>query len=889
MPRPLISLCAGFVAVLAALCVCFAEESKDFASLEQQFKTLPSSARRMTGPLFWLHGTESKERFDFYLGKVAEGGNGCFTAESRPHSDWLGEGWWRDLSICLECAKKHDLQMWIFDEKWWPSQTVGCGKPQLKPGQRDNFYTQVGTVPKEFAAKRLEASKLDVKGPQNYESGDFAGPRYIATVAGRLTDDGKVEGNTLLDLSGNIRDGKLSWQVPAGKWRIMKFTHSQAPGVSQSGQLSVDGADKAAVEWFLKTVYQPHYDRFGADFGKTIPGFFFDEPETQGNWGTELKVVLNEWNVDWKKAYVAYKFELAGEEQTAAKFQYLDALAEAWGRTMYGGMSRWCREHNVKSIGHFMEHANLYRHPDYCAGDIMRLMGYCDMGGIDAVFKHFVMGRRICSDDPIWQTPKLGSSVSHVYGKQDDVAMVEIFGARGQDLTYSEMKWWTDHMQVSGINFIIPHSFNPKAPYDRDCPPYFYNGGFEPRWPLYRVYADYTSRLSLMLTGGRHVCPAAILFSGNLYQVGKGVGPEDMITALQDAQIDCDLLPMSVFEKTATLDGCEVKLHGERYKVLIVPPVEVIPYETLAKAKQFFEQGGIVIGYGMLPTKSAVPGKSAEDITQLRDAIWGQNAKAVLAACQLNTAGGRAYFLPESPGSEGVSSALVADGGIRPTLQVSTGQTDDNLHVLHRQKDNRDIFFVCNQIPYGPSRQFTFRVSAAGEPEIWDAMRNEITTPAFTRIDDKNIEITMALEPLESFLLVMQPQKIKRPARLEPSAKPIRESIVLTRIPSAPVEGPKPENTDGPFCLSPVGSADPFHGKATIPADVDLSACRVYLEMDELPDMSAAVTINGKKAGGVVGRPCRLEVGKLLKSGENQLLIEPLPPKAARLVFYSAE
>ena len=49
--------------------------------------------------------------------------------------------------------------------------------------------------------------------------------------------------------------------------------------------------------------------------------------------------MLAEWKVDWKKAYVAYKFELAGEEQAAARYQYLDAFAEAWGRTMYGGMT----------------------------------------------------------------------------------------------------------------------------------------------------------------------------------------------------------------------------------------------------------------------------------------------------------------------------------------------------------------------------------------------------------------------------------------------------------------------------------------------------------------------------------------------------------------------
>ena len=328
-----------------------------------------------------------------------------------------------------------------------------------------------------------------------------------------------------------------------------------SPALSQKKQLSIDGASKNCVDWFIQTVYQPHYDHFGADFGKTIVGFFYDEPETRGDWGTELNRTLAAWHVDWKKAYVAYKFGLAGEEQIAAKYQYLEAFADTWGRTMYGGMTRWCHAHGVLSHGHFMEHRNLYHDPRYCAGDMMRLQRYSDMGGIDAVFNQFVMGHRDVGvrDPPVWQTPKLASSISHVFGKAGDVTMVEIFGARGQDLTYQEMKWWADHMQVSGVNFLIPHSFNPRSPYDDDCPPYFYNGGFEPRWPLYRVFADYTSRLSLMLTGGRHVCPVAILFSGNLGQVGKMVTPEEMTTALQDAQINCDWLPMDVFERDAVV------------------------------------------------------------------------------------------------------------------------------------------------------------------------------------------------------------------------------------------------------------------------------------------------------------------------------------------------
>lgn len=117
-------------------------------NLEQQFRHLPMEARRQLGPLFWLHGDETKERLELELVKVAEGGNGCFTAESRPHADWLGPAWYRDLGICLEAAKKNNLQMWIYDERWWPSGEAG------------------GLVPDEHLNKYMQAVDWEVSGGQ---------------------------------------------------------------------------------------------------------------------------------------------------------------------------------------------------------------------------------------------------------------------------------------------------------------------------------------------------------------------------------------------------------------------------------------------------------------------------------------------------------------------------------------------------------------------------------------------------------------------------------------------------------------------------------------------------------------------------------------------------
>jgi hypothetical protein len=838
-------------------------------SLEFQFRELPKDARRLTGPLFWLHGDESetKERLEYYLEMVAAGGNGSFTAESRPHSDWLGPRWFDDLEICLNKAKELDLEMWIFDERWWPSQSV-CG-----------------TVPPEFAAKSLVAEAMDASGPAAFEAAGFGGERYIGAVAGRLTDDNRFESESLVDLQPFVTDGKLTWQPPLGKWQVVRFSHKQAPGLGQRGgkELSVDGASRDCTEWFLKTVYQPHYDRFKDDFGTSIPGFFYDEPETMGDWGTELDVILKEWGVDWKKAYIAYKFQLAGNDDAAARYQYMEGIAEAWGRVMYGGMSDWCRERGVVSIGHFMEHGMLYVHPTYCAGDMMRLQKYSDMGGIDLVVRQMYPGDR---PQTIYQTPKLGSSVSHVYGKKDDIAMCEIFGGYLQKLTYPEMKWLTDQHQVRGINFMIPHSFNPKAPYDKDYPPYFYNDGHEPRWPLYRVWANYTSRLSLMLTGGHHVCPVAILFSGNARRVGNYVTPEDMTTVLQDALYDCDWLPFEAFENDAALDGKDIQLHHERYQVLIVPPTDVITLPTLAKAKAFFEQGGVVIGYGHLPSQSGSVGVPSGEIAALRDGIWGASPKPGPTACRTNAAGGRSYFLPERPDVEMIRAALHADAGIDPVVEVLKGQTNNWLHVLHRVKEGSDVFLVCNQDHKLPAKRFDLKFKAQGFPEIWDPMRNQIQSVPFTR-DGNHVILSLNFEPMESVLVVFNKSKRPLPPRLSHEALAEAGMIAVTGGPVPPPAPPRPLIEPPPnkmLTLSPV-VANPFEGTCNIPDGIDLTTARIVLEMDGLaPEEAARVTINGEEAGGFIGKPFRLEVARHLKQGDNSIRIEPFAPVSVRLV-----
>jgi len=729
--------------------------------LENQFRTVPMEARRFTGPLFWLHGDESPAQLKGELARVVEGNNGIFTAEPRPYKDWLGESWYRDLGVCLDFARKNDLKMIIFDDEWWPSQMMG------------------GRVPPQYGSKRLEAVAVAVDGPLDFKGSGYAESNLVAVIAGRVAGDDAIDGSSLVDLTASVKNGALNWTAPAGKWRVMIFTwrYNGSRG-NQLQYISVDGADEACTDWFIKTVYQPHFDRFKADYGKTIVGYFYDEPETAGDWGSALRTIVTERKLDLKKMLVGYKFKLAGDDQVAAMYSYLDCFAEAWGRTMYGGMSRWCREHGVYSMGHFMEHGGEIYSRSLSAGNMMQLQKYSDMGGIDLVCRQFYPGQR---KEGLYQMPKIASSISHTCGKADDIAFSEIFGAYRQSVTYPQMKWLADWHQVRGVNFMIPHSFNPRAPFDTDCPPYFYNGGFEPRWPLYRVWADYNNRLSTLLTGGRHIAPVAFIQLGQSIHVGKNQRPENLTTAMQDALFDCDWLLYDTWENDATLAGKEIKLQKESYRVLVLPSAEVIPYPTLLKAKQFFDNGGVVVGYGMLPEKSATLGKTAKDIAVLCESIWG-NAAPGLALCRTSATGGRSYFLPAEPSAEDIQNVLAGNAGIHPTLEVLAGETSHWLHVLHRQKSGRDIFLVCNQNHEGAARAFTFRITAEGEPECWDAMRNEITSVSSRRINAHTVEVDVTLEPSESIMMVFHPKKRSLPARITDMTKPVGDPIPVRSI-----------------------------------------------------------------------------------------------------------
>ena len=71
-------------------------------------------------PLFWQHGDDGTVICREIV-QMKAAGIGSFIVEPRPHPDYLGPGWWRDLDIILDEAVRQSMQVWLFDDARFPS------------------------------------------------------------------------------------------------------------------------------------------------------------------------------------------------------------------------------------------------------------------------------------------------------------------------------------------------------------------------------------------------------------------------------------------------------------------------------------------------------------------------------------------------------------------------------------------------------------------------------------------------------------------------------------------------------------------------------------------------------------------------------------------------
>ena len=835
---------AGTAAALAlsGLCALSASAMPSAASFAR-----PAGAARMnTGPLVWLHGTESAERLREYVGRVDESGQGVFTAESRPHKDWLGPGWWRDLRILVDEAKRRGMKVAFFDDYWWPSQGMGGHCP----------------IPREFQCRSVVARAYALGRAPEAEANEITRTNAYETAPGTyaLAADG---------------DRTLVYS-----WKVLEA------GDDKSGYYrfpTVNGLDAEAVDWFLHDVYEPHYNHFKPEFEDgTIVGFFFDEPKFFGWWGPALADELAARGEDVAELLTALKFRLSDPElQARAITRYLDARAEAWGRTMYGRQSAWCRAHGVYSSGHFSEHESYYYSPVLAGGNVMQQMKYVDVPGVDLVLRQYYPHQRDARRRQMdfGQLPKYASSAAHVYNRHGGLNWSEVFGAYGQDLTYPQMKWFCDWHHSQGCHYLIPHSFNPKAPFDTDCPPFFYNGGYEPRYPVFRVWADYNNRCAMLLSGGEHVCHIAQCLPGIGYHAGRTIWPAMLSFAIQDAQLDSDWMEHDAIE-SATVErnprtgrpSLRTANGRERYDILVLPAAEFVPWATLEKALAFAKSGGVVVGYGLKPSNTFTRGRTAAEVRRLVAEIFAQQTS---------------LFIDGEPDGALLRAALARPypGESRPLAvrEVEVAITDGRMLALYScEKGGDRVFFIANQ---DAERRREFIVNAAFEsgaqPEVWDPMLGTVTAAR-----QANGGVELALEPSQALFLVWPKAQTVGllPCAGRHAGTALSAAVKAVVTPMAAPE-PKAEVGASPEYVTKSPYVESVETTVAFDVPNGIFGRRVCLVCDDVEgEQSAEVRVNGEFAGGFIGLPYRVDVTKSVKAGSNTVSIRPFRVRNPRVL-----
>ncbi|HZG66545.1 MAG TPA: hypothetical protein VEZ12_07360, partial [Herpetosiphonaceae bacterium] len=200
-----------------------------------------------------------------------------------------------------------------------------------------------------------------------------------------------------------------------------------------------------------------------------------------------------------------------------------------------------------------------------------------------------------------------------------------------------------DWEYVLGVNLLNPHGFHYtlEGPRKRDWPPsMFYQ---YPWWHFYGAFSNYMSRLSHMLTGGRHVAKVAMLwpintmFATYMPQHGAGTPVSPLQTsAAQNGRIegdfnvltdlllrlhyDFDYLDEDILAGAELLTGGErpqIGVRDERFELLILPPMVQLKLSTLERLEQFVAAGGRVLGMIFLPDRAFGP----DGLVDIRDRI----------------------------------------------------------------------------------------------------------------------------------------------------------------------------------------------------------------------------------------------------------------------------
>ena len=792
-------------------------------------------------PFFWQHGDHT-DKLPEQIQTIYDSGCRAFCVESRPHPDFAGEGWWRDMDIILAEAKKRDMKVWLLDDDKFPtghaSGLIATKYPDLRQWNVAERHIDISGPMKDGAVL------ASATGHEHILLGAYAYRRH--------DDHDEICDLEGIELTANIKDGYLYWDVPEGLWRIY-FYYKTRQGIMKD---YIDMTRAESVHALIEAVYETHYEHYKEYFGNTFAGFFSDEP----CFGNEFRYGVPKlgfvgkrgfrlpWNDDLveimknKLGYdpiphlnlLWYEDGCNGDFQCEFRYTYMNAITDMYSRCFNKQLADWCADHGVMYIGHVIEEASTA----VGAGHFFKSTRWQHMSGIDVVLHSVMPGMDhithsssgaagfLTSDFSHYALAKLGASLAHIEPNTKGRAMCEALGAYGWAEDTSVMKYILDHFMVRGINHFVPHAFDSKFP-DPDCPPHFGIEGKDPSFDGFTALMGYTNKVCHLLYGAKHIAKTAIFYPFEndwASRFDNAMTIERVAIPLYDAHVDFDIVPHDYLDAEKVQDG-KLCLGDERFDCLVIPYADHISEDVANTLRAVAEKGLTLIFVNEKPENTELAGK-------------------VIAL----------DALAEELTNMGMGDVVFEKGF-------------EKVRVYHCQRDGNDIFMFANE--ERKAINTTVKLPCVGKFAKLD-LANE---KAFgDESEDGRVNIT--LEPSQSVIFVFGDNDSlpKEPVLVE--AVDIAPAYDLELADCEDLETFEPAgHFDRYFNVTGPDFKPTFSGKMRYSFKIDVEKGeQISLDLGRVGS-SAKLAVNGKDMGVRFTAPFVFDITDAVKEGENEVVV----------------
>jgi hypothetical protein len=682
-----------------------------------------------------------------------------------------------------------------------------------------------------------------------------------------------IDYKSIINLTDKMSaDGTLKWDVPPGKWMVMRFAYVPTGANTKHGRknqigLECDKLSAKAAEFHWNNYAQVMIDSLKVSNSGHLDGVAMDSHEAGSqNWTDDfIKEFISRQGYDptlYLPSMMGYVINDA-ETSKGFLFDVRRNIADMISDNYYGTFERLCNKNGLTFTAQAIGNALcIVGDPIQAKSMVSKPQG--EFWAIHPDGNYDI---------------KESSSAAHLYNKT--IASGEAFTDTKYNHSLAYIKSLADYAYAFGINeFVICAS--PYQPW-LDKIPGSTGGGRQYAinrnntwWDYSKPFWDYQARNAHILRLGKSSNDLCVYLGENApvkiltYRLPEIPGGFDFDAFTSHA----------LHARMSAKDGLIMLPDGVSYKMMVLPRNSNVPFAALEKIAGMVKDGIKIYGAKPQMSESFIDYDNLSAYKRLADELWGESPDAKGFN---NIGNGTVYW-----GMSLAESLRLANA--EPDISLKTGNTKDNkIYFTHRSLSDADVYFLDNHKDSVEDNLFTF--SATGKyAQLWNTVTGQRYSLPIGNHTASSVTIPLYLAARESYFVVITDKNENLPPVVW--SKPGEDIALLNNdwnVFFNPASG-GPGEVKFKSLQDWTDNSDPgikyYSGTAVYKKNFSLKNInkRTYIYLGN-PDFVAKVFVNSREAGIVWCSPWQLEITDCLKKGNNTLEIHVANSLVNRMVY----